>query len=310
VYQTLPWLKFLEKTQSAEPVIAAIEKSGELIGYFSGLIVKKYGVKILGSPFRGWNTYYMGFNLLPEYNRREVLKAFPSFAFDQLKCHYFEIRDLYVNEEDYAGLGYQVVRNRSFEIDITKSEEELFAVMSKSCRKSIRKAKKNGVYIEEARDIQFVNDYYDQLVEVFTKQSIVPTYPKTRVRELINHLLPTGNLLLMRARNKDGLCIATVIDIAFNGLAIGWGGTSWREYQKLRPNELLQWYSIRYWKARGMKRFDMGGTDPSDYKKKYGVQIITVPRLIMSKSETLFKFRDLAIKMVSARRHILGKFIR
>ena len=106
VYQTLPMIRYIEKTQSAEPVIAAIELSGELIGYFTGLIVKKYGVKILGSPFRGWNSGYTGFNLLPEYNRREVLKVFPSFVLDQLKCHYFEIFNSYIKEEDFVGLCY------------------------------------------------------------------------------------------------------------------------------------------------------------------------------------------------------------
>ena len=306
VFETLPWLRFLEKTQHGEPVVAAIERSGEHIGYFTGLIVRKYGVKILGSPFRGWTTIYMGFNLLPESSRREVLKAFPNFVFYQLNCHYFEIRDLYIKEEDYAGLGYSVLNLRSFEIDLTKSEEELFSNMKKSCRWSIRKAKKNGVYIEESMDIGFVDDYYDQLIDVFAKQSLVPYYPRSRVKDLITHLLPTENLLLLRARNHDGLCIGTGIFLALNGRAFAWGSASWREYQKLRPNELLRWYAVRYWKARDIKKFDTFGQDKSEYKSKFGGYTITVPRLIMSKYETLFRLRYLAIKVVHARRRILG----
>lgn len=304
IYQTLPMIKYIEKTQSAEPVIAAIELSGELIGYFTGLIVKKYGVKILGSPFRGWNSGYMGFNLLPEYNRREVLNVFPSFVLDQLKCHYFEISDRYIKEEDYVGLGYTVLFFKSYEIDLTKSEEELFANMKKNCRKAVRKAKKNGVYIEEATDMGFVDDYYDQLTDVFAKQSLVPTYPKTRVQELINHLLPRGNLLLLRARNKDGLCIATGIHTFFNDSAYGWGGASWREYQIFRPNELEQWYAMKSLKARGIKRYDMVG--PESHKRKYGGDIISVPRLIMGKYGFLFDLRNLAKKAAKARQSLLG----
>ena len=236
VFETLPWLRFIEKTQSAKPVVAAIERSGELIGYFTGLIVEKFGVKILGSPFKGWTTGYMGFNLLPENNRRDVLKAFPSFVFDQLKCHYFEIVDRYISEEDYLGLGYTLSFMGGLEIDLTLSEEELFANMKSACRRCIRKAKKNGVYIEEARDIGFADDYYDQLTDVFANKSLVPTYPKTRVQELITHLLPTGNLLLLRAKSKDGLCIGTGIFPALNDIMVFWGGASWREHQILRPN--------------------------------------------------------------------------
>ena len=305
VFETLPWLRYIEKSQHAEPVIAAIEQSGELIGYFTGLMVKKYGVKILGSPFRGWITLYMGFNLLPGANRREVLKVFPSFVFDQLKCHYFEIYDLYTKEEDYEGLGYSVFDLRSFEIDLTKSEEELYANMKSACRNKIRKAQKNGVYIEEVSDLGFVDDYYDQLTDVFAKQSLLPTYPESRVREMINQLLPTESLLLLRARNKDGLCIATGIFPGFNNRAYYLGGASWREYQKLRPNEPMIWYAMRYWKARGIKKLDMWGAD-FDYKRKYGVSTNKVPRLIMSKYGILDELRDLAIKMIKARRTGLG----
>ncbi|MCK4818981.1 GNAT family N-acetyltransferase, partial [bacterium] len=304
VFETLPWLRFLEKTQSAEPVIAAIEHSGELIGYFTGLIVRKYGVKILGSPFKGWTTSFMGFNLLHEYNRWEFLKDFPSFVLDQLKCHYFEISDRYIKEEDYVGLGYTVLFFKSYEIDLTKSEEELFANMKKKCRKAVRKATRNGIYIEQATDMGFVDDYYDQLTDVFAKQSLVPTYPKTRVQELIIHLLPRGNLLLLRVRNKDGLCIATGIHTVFNESAYGWGGASWREYQMLQPNELLEWNAMKSLKARGIKRYDMVG--PESHKRKYGGDIISVPRLIMGKYGFLFDLRNLAKKAAKARQSLLG----
>lgn len=303
VFQTLPWLKFLEKTQHAEPVVAAIEQSGKLIGYFTGLIVRRYGVKILGSPFRGWSTEYMGFNLLPDIPRREVLKALPSFVFDQLKCHHLEIVDRSISEEDYVGLGYTPVLYRTFEIDLTKSEEDLFASMKSACRRCIRKAEKNGVYIEQAVDMEFADDYYDQLCDVFAKQSLVPKYPKTFVQEMIKHLLPTGNLLMLRARSKDGLCIGTGIFPAFNNTMIFWGGASWREHQLLRPNETIMWYAMRYWKSRGIKKFDiLGGM----YKKKYGVYSIPVSRLIMGKYGMLVKLRDLAKKMVKSRQIVLG----
>ena len=303
VFQTLPWLKFLEKTQHAEPVVAAIEQSGELIGCFTGLIVRKYGVKILGSPFRGWSTEYMGFNLLPGTSLREVLKAFPAFAFNQLKCHHLEIVQRYINEYDYAGLGYLPVLYRTFEIDLTKSEEELLINMKSACRRCIRKAEKNGVYIEEAEDMEFANDYYDQLCDVFAKQSLVPKYPKTFVQEMIEHLLPTGNLLMLRARRNDGLCIGTGLFPAFNDTMIFWGGASWRESQILRPNEPIMWYAMRYWKSRGIKKFDMLG---GMYKKKYGVYSIPVSRLIMGKYGMLIKLRNLAKKMVKSRQTILG----
>ncbi len=87
VYQTLPWIKFIAHSQHAEPVLAALYRADEKLGYFTGLLVKKFGFKILGSPFPGWNTPYMGFNLRPDVSRGVATEALVDFAFNQLRCH-------------------------------------------------------------------------------------------------------------------------------------------------------------------------------------------------------------------------------
>ena len=97
----------------------------------------------------------------------------------------------------------------------------------------------------------------------------------------MKHLLPTGNLLLLRALSPDGKCIGTGIYPGFNDVAEFWGNASWRSDQHLRPNEALHWYAMRYWKERGVKFFDWGGEGP--YKEKYGVQPYSVPWFYKSK---------------------------
>ena len=69
----------------------------------------------------------------------------------------------------------------------------------KSCRYAIRKSARMGVTIEEVHDEAFADDYYAQLQNVFAKQSLAPTYDKRRVQLLLKHVLPTGNILLLRA---------------------------------------------------------------------------------------------------------------
>src|SRR2546422_4532465 len=65
VFQTEPWLRFIAQTQGAEPVVAAVRDGNRTVGWFTGLIIRRFGVRILGSPFAGWSTQYLGFNLLP-----------------------------------------------------------------------------------------------------------------------------------------------------------------------------------------------------------------------------------------------------
>jgi CelD/BcsL family acetyltransferase involved in cellulose biosynthesis len=303
-FQTQPWLTFVTRTQSAEPVVAALRDGSAAVGYFTGLIVQKHGFRILGSPFPGWTTAYMGFNLLPGISRRQALEALVPFAFDELSCIHLELMDRRLTVEDGSSLGFECQMLQGFEIDLTQSEEELFAAMKPDRREWVRKAQRRGVVVEEARDDGFVDDYYAQLQDVFAKQRLVPTYSKERVRALIDCLSPTGRLLRLRARDPGGTCVATVISVGMNDTVVAWGGASWRQYQTLHPNEPLQWYAIRYWKARGIRRYDMNGA--GEYKRRYGGTEICVPWFRKSKYPLIAHLRLAAQHLVATRQRIGG----
>ena len=294
IFQTREWLAFIAETQRAEPVVAEVRDGRRLVGTFTGAIIRRFGVRILGSPFPGWTTAYMGFNLQAGADRRAALAALAPFAFRDLRCWHVEIMDRYLRPEDGAALGYQVGRLPGYEIDLTRTEEELFAGMTSACRRCVRKAEREGVAVEEAEDDRFADDFHEQLIDVFAKQGLAPTYGVERVRALIRHLQPTGRLLLLRARDPEGRCIATGIFPAMNGTMTFWGGASWRPHQHWRPNEAIQWHAIRYWKARGMVRYDMGGGGA--YKAKFGGARISVPWFRMSRFGVLSVLREQARK--------------
>jgi hypothetical protein len=308
IFQTPAWLTFLSETQNAEPVVAALKEGRQTVGYFTGLIVRKFGFKILGSPFRGWTTDYMGLTLSNKVSRREAVPALLDFAFQELGCSHVEMMDRRLTVNDLEGLDVQFDVYRSYEIDLTQSEEALFANMTSACRRCIRKAEKNGVTIEEAKDLAFADEYYAQLQDVFAKQSLTPTYGLDRVRRLIAHLHPTGNLLLLRARDRSGRCIATGIFPHLNGVMHFWGGASWRQHQHLRPNEALQWHAMKVGKLRGLRVYDMGGG--VGYKKKYGGNEIQVPWVRKSRHAWINHARNLARRIHRVRQQCLGRLDR
>ena len=304
IFQTAAWMSFLQKTQGATPVVAWVRDGAEIVGCFTGLIVRKFGVRILGSPFPGWTTSYMGLSVLPGISRRAAVKALIEFAFENLHCIHFELMDRHLVVADLNGLGFEHRIVTGFEINLEEASEALFTKMSSACRRCMRKAEKSGVFIEEAHDPGFAEDYYAQLVDVFAKQLLVPSYGINRVRELVKSLESTGMLLLLRARDPQNRCVATGIFPAMNGTMYFWGGASWRAAQPLRPNELVQWYAINYWKERGIKRYDMGGG--GEYKRKYGGAEIAIPWFRKSKYETIERLRNLGLKVVRTRQRISG----
>jgi hypothetical protein len=306
VSHTRAWLNFIAETQSATPVIAELREDGKLVGYFSGLTVTKFGVRILGSSFPGWTTPYIGFNLEPGVLRAAALAAVERMAWDTLKCLHMEVSDPGFATEDGEGLDFNCEFYTSYRTDLTKSEEELFSAMDSSCRRCVRKAEKSGVVIEEAHDDQFASEYYEQLKEVFAKQGLVPTYDMARVRALVKHLHPTGRVLLVRARDPEGRCIATGIFPGFNKIAEFWGNASRSAHQVLRPNEAIHWYVMRYWKCRGAEVYDWGGE--GTYKEKYGCQVHRVPWFTKSRYEFISKLRGQARAMFAKKQKMLGWF--
>lgn len=304
IFQTREWLEFVARTQGAEPVVAAVRDGPEIVGYFTGLTVRRYGLRILGSPFPGWTTASMGFNLADGIDRRAATEALLAFAFGPLRCAHLELKDRQLGAEDLVGLRFRQDPSFTYELDLSASEEAIFARMTGACRRAIRKGEKVGVVVEEAAGAGFAEEYHAQLEDVFAKQGLRPTYGVDRVRELIRCLEPTGRLLLLRALSPGGERIATGIFAAMNGTAYFWGGASWRRHQIVRPNEAIFWYAMRHWRARGVSMLDMGGG--GDYKRRYGAREIVVPFFRRSRSAPVGLMRDLAAR-AAARRLASGR---
>ena len=304
VFQTREWLAFIAETQRATPVIAELKKEGKIAGYFSGLTFSRLGVKVLGSSFPGWTTPYIGFNLHPGLSRVEALAALEKFAWDTLKCLHMEISDPNFTIEDGQQLGFNCEFYTSYRTDLAQSEEQLFNNMDSACRRCVRKAEKSGVTIEEAHDLSFAGEYYDQLKDVFAKQGLVPTYDLTRVTALIRNLAHTNRVLLLRARGPKGNCIATGIFPGFNKIAEFWGNASYRTSQNLRPNEAIHWYAMRYWKQRGIEVYDWGGE--GTYKEKYGGKLHRVPWFTKSRYQIVSTLRNEARNLYARKQRFLG----
>ncbi len=294
VFQSREWLNFLVASQGGEPVLLRLERDGEAVGWFTGLIVSRFGIRILGSPFQGWTTGPMGLNLLPGIDRVEAVAELFDFAFSQLRCLHVEIMDRHLNFGQLDGLKAEPSPFETFEIDLRPNADEIFAAMSSACRRAVRKSQKSGVRVERASGIEFADEYFDQLIDVFAKQSMKPPYKVERVRQLIRNV-GEDRLLLLRALDSESRSVATGIFPYFGDYAYFWGGASWREHQILRPNEALFWHAMQELKDKGVTNFDLGRG--GDHKRKYGVRSVTRPFIRRSRYSGLLTLRNTAAKM-------------
>jgi len=311
IFQTQPWLEFLKVTQGVKPLVIEITQGETVVGYFTGALFKKFGVRILGSSFPGWTTAHMGFNLLPDTPLDLVAQELIAFAFSVLKCWHIEINDKHLRIEQINNV-YPAARHRvapGWIVDIGGTEDAVFKRMSSNRRRCIKKGTENGLIVEMALDESFCDDYYSQLVDVFKRQGLVPTYSKERVRQLIRHLLPTGQLLLVRVREPEtGLCIGSGLFPAFNGTMYFWGGASLQAELHHHPNESMHWFAIRYWREKGMTSYDMGGG--GDYKRRYGGRYIETHWIRVSRMGLLMSLRDRAQGLAGLIQRLRGRFVK
>lgn len=297
VAQTRPWLAFLAETQRAEIVVARVLDGSETVGWYSGAVVSRAGLRILGSPLRGWTTAAMGFNLKPGVDRAAAVGALPAFAFGPLRCLHLEVADRGLSPAEAAATGLHPDPLPGFELDLGRTEDELLAGMNQMARRNIRKAERNGVRIERvdpATPGDFAPVLHAQLVEAYAKRGGRPRFGPERIDALIRHLGPTGNLLLLRAVAPDGSTAATA---AFPGLpgstAEFWMGSSSRRAQPLLPNELLMWEGVRQWRSLGATRFNLGGGGP--YKQKFGGEPHVLQRVHVSRAPIVDRVRELVV---------------
>lgn len=268
VYHSTGWLEYLSRSQAAEPVVAEVWFEGRRAGHFVGAIVRRGGIRILGSPLRGWTTQCMGFLLDDGIDRRAVADALPPFAFHDLRCLHVELSDRRLGVAQMTGARYQAEVGGTYVVDLEPAEDVILGRMRATTRNYIRQATRDGVVIEQATGEDFADDYYEQLADVFGRQGLGPTYGIDRVRQLISALQPTGQLLLLRARESSGACVATLVSVGRGTTAVLWGVAFSRSHTRTHPNELLHWEAIRRWRAMGATRYDMGGGGA--YKAKYG----------------------------------------
>jgi hypothetical protein len=135
----------------------------------------------------------------------------------------------------------------------------------------------------------------------------VPSYDLQRVRDLIRHLESTDRLLLLRAVAPDGRRVASGIVLAFNKTAYFWGGASVRDQQlkKLRPNEAIFWFAMRWAREKGCSELDTCGG--GQYKTRYGGPELRVPRFRCSRIPLLGSLRNTAAVLVDTGMALRGR---
>lgn len=296
IFTTFPWINYLlEDNPGSKPIVIKIMKKQMRIGYFTAIKIKKMGVPIIGSPFRGWGTSFMGLDIDDYTDIVEIYKELIAFLFKEHLVLYISISERHLNVDE-AKKHFRTIPADSLELNIDRTDDGLFKVFKTDCRNFIRQFERRGATLEFAEpNDKFAEEFYLQAVDVFDKQGLVPTWTENKVKCLLKNLKTEDMVLCLRVRDPEGNSIATSIYPGFNNKFFFWAGASYRTGQHYRPNEYMIWTAIKYWRDRGVKYFDMVGV--RDYKKKFGPEPIQYATMEFSKSDSIIWAKNEAEKL-------------
>ena len=282
LFHNSSWLKLLEETNSGKAVKFEIIENGAVIGYFSAVLIKKGPFRILGSPLQGWTTNYMGPIVNKGFDTKQFVNALDEICRIQ-GIHHVELCNPILDNEIMHKQGFDITEGITYIVPLSTDEDKMWKRCHRTkCRQAINRARRNGLIVEDNYNISFTDEFYEELKEVFAKQGLVPTYSIERVKKLFSILTPDQFFSLQV--KHDSKIIATGIFLHDDRSVIGFGATSWREFQGLNPNELLWWELITRAAQMGLKQLDMSGK--GSFKPKFGGDKMTVYKY--SKSYSYF----------------------
>jgi len=267
------WLDFIKRTQRGEQVLLKIEESNKIIGYFPCFILRKGPFKILGSPCIGWTTNFMGPVVNKDFNQIDFLDALDKYCKSQ-KIDHLEFSNPIFDPKIVRHQGFQCREGITYAVELSPKEEFMWKnLKKKSCRWAIHKAQKNNLIVEDTNDPRIINEYYSQLIEVFARQKLIPTYQYKRPEILFNSLKKHNLLFSLRIKYKSQT-IATGLFPYDNRCVYFWGGASWSKFRHFCPNDLLHWELMKMAGEIGILRYDMG--NGSSFKSKFGGKLTPI----------------------------------
>ncbi|HBV86861.1 MAG TPA: methicillin resistance protein [Desulfosporosinus sp.] len=230
-------------------------------------------LKLAGSPLSGAATPHsgpLGPVLLDEFlSALEVYGA--EKHIDYLELGLPEVRGKEVLEQN----GYTVEELITLDLPIPQEEEALWSGLEVRCRNAIRKAEKSGVKVIEAQALEeWLEPYYQLSCGVYKRQEKDPPFSKEYFSALWQNLYPRGDLVVLLAQ-YEGKTIAGGIFPRDRNVGYYLDGVSDREYNKVVPNNLVQWEYLKRAQAMGITLYDMVGANiPSiaKFKKSFGSQ--------------------------------------
>jgi lipid II:glycine glycyltransferase (peptidoglycan interpeptide bridge formation enzyme) len=204
--------------------------------------------------------------------RRDLLSGLVDYMVDlakRNKAWFLRVAPFWLdsqeNRQKFFSLGFHrapmfVHAERTWNLNLKPSEEELLAQMRKTTRWSIRKAKKLGVKVEISANSEDIK-IYKQLEKETAKRKHFTPYSFRFEEKLFETFAPNDQVAIFKGI-WQGRVLAAAVVIFWQRCAFYYLGASLTS--KVPVSYLVQWEAIREAKRRGCRTYNFWGIAPND----------------------------------------------
>lgn len=257
--------------------------------YQKGKLAETAQLTIHRLPFTSWTIGYLPKSGIPSSEMLEKLVETGReyhCIFIKMEPHVKSVSShlLFNSKFSIVPSPHPLFTNYTFQLDLTKSEEELLKNMHPKTRYNIKVAQRNNVKVSEEDNTSAFNDYLELVFETTRRQGFF-AHTKTYHKLMWETLYPAGLAHLFTAKiqneGKEQTLVAWIVFLFNNVLYYPYGASSDR-FRNVMASNLMMWEVIRFGKRNKAVTFDMWGAlgpnpDPKDpwfgfhkFKQGYG----------------------------------------
>jgi hypothetical protein len=267
-FHSAAWARVLHESYGYKPLYFASFENGKLTSLMPFMEVNSWltGKRGVSLPFTDQVPVIAPDRIVFE----RIVKNITEYG-EKAGWKYIEWRDgsLFPQEANASESHY------THELNLSKTEKELFSGLRDSTRRNIKKADKAGVSVEISQSLESTKSFY-RLNCITRKRHGLPPQPFSFFERLLEHVISKGHGILVSAA-YSGEVIASSVFLHFGKGAIYKYGASDLAHQDLRPNNVVMWEAIKWCKERDFETFNFGRTEPENegllqFKRGWGAE--------------------------------------
>ncbi len=164
----------------------------------------------------------------------------------------------------------------TFQIDLTKSEDELLKSFGSKTRYNIRLAERKGVTVtDDNSDIAF--EKYLELTKETTQRDKFFAHSAKYHRLMWDVLSKEGVAYLLTAKYNNEILVTWIVFLKDEVLYYPYGASTHSHKEVMAPN-LMMWEAIKFGKKMGAKSFDLWGREVgkgfTKFKEGYNPKVV------------------------------------